>query len=170
MLPRAAVHDFLERHRIPYAAVPHRPAYTAQEEAAAAHIPGRDWAKTVVCVADDRPVLAVVPAPLVVDLDKLCALTGARHLRLANEAEMERWYPECEVGAVPPLGALYGQQTFVDRRLAAEPEIAFSAGTHTDAVRIPYAAYASATHPFIGDFGVARQVAASSVEDGRSLW
>ena len=120
---RPAIRDLLEQVHVPYTALAHQPAFTAQEEAAVAHVSGRDWAKTVVCFADEEPILAELPAPLIVNFEKLRTLVGARRVRLASEEEMTRLYPDCEVGAVPPLGPLYKQRVFVDRRLAQESEI-----------------------------------------------
>ncbi|RPI47543.1 MAG: YbaK/EbsC family protein, partial [Acidobacteria bacterium] len=56
-------------------------------------------------------------APLIINFEKLRTLIGVRHVRLASEEEMTRLYPDCEVGAVPPLGPLYKQRVCVDRRL-----------------------------------------------------
>jgi len=67
----AAIHEFLREAHVPYTVVPHRPAFTAQEEAAAVHVPGRDWAKVVVCVVNGEVIEAVIPAPLIVNLDRL---------------------------------------------------------------------------------------------------
>lgn len=152
MAVQQSVRDFLDHEKVPYETLTHRQAFTASEEAAAAHVPGRDWAKTVVCFADDEPVLAVLPAPCVINFDRLRRLTGAETVRLASEAEMAQLYSDCEVGAVPPLGPLYRHRVFVDSRLAREPEIVFSAGTHTDAIRLPYSAFEAINHPVEGEF------------------
>ena len=165
-----AVRKWLEQVHVPYTALAHRPAFTAQEEAAVMHVSGRGWAKTVVCFADEEAILAVLPAPLTINLGKLRGLVGARRLRLATEQEMARLYPDCEVGATPPLGPLYSQRVFVDRRLAQEPEIVFHAGTHTDAVRIRFTAFVAVANPVIGEFGDAPKSDASTARDGRSLW
>jgi len=114
----ALIHEFLRQAEVRYTMLPHRSAFTAQEEAAAVHVPGRDWAKVVICFADDEPIQAVVPAPVSVNLDRLLLLTGAREIRLAREDEVEWLYPDCETGAMPPLGPLYGQRVFVDEALA----------------------------------------------------
>ena len=167
---RPAIRDLLEQVQVPYTALAHQSAFTAQEEAAVAHISGRDWAKTVVCFADEEPILAVLPAPLIVNFEKLRTLIGVRRVRLASEEEMTRLYPDCEVGAVPPLGPLYKQRVFVDRRLAQESEIVFSAGTHTDAIRMLYGAFATIVHPVVGDFGELPDAAKSTAHDGRGLW
>ena len=137
---------------MPYAVVPHRAAFTAQEEAAVIHVPGRDWAKVVICLADDKPIQAVLPASLVVNLDRLLPLARASSIRMAFEDELRALFPDCELGAMPPFGPLYGQPVFVDAALAAEAEIVFNAGTHMDAIRMRYADFAAAVRPTVGRF------------------
>lgn len=159
-IPRSIEH-FLGDQHVPYSVLHHRPAYTSQEEAAVTHIPGRQWAKTVACFADDQPVLAVVPASSLVDVDRLRTVTGARKLRLATEREFEALYPDCETGAMPPLGPLYGQAVFVDRSLEDAGEIAFHAGSHSDAIKVRYDDYVRVVQPTIGDFVLARRAPSS---------
>src|SRR5262252_8900492 len=137
MIPNA-ISKYLEQHNARYSVLSHTTAYTAQEEAAAAHVPGREWAKTVVCFADGQPILAVLPAPFAVDLHRLRRTAHARSIRLAREHEFATLYQDCEPGAMPPLGPLYGQPVFVDKRLTTDPEVSFSAGSHHDAIRMPY--------------------------------
>jgi len=146
----AVIHDFLRDARVPYTVVPHKPAYTAQEDAAVTHVPGKDWAKVVVCFIDGVPIQAVVPAPLTVNLDRLRELAGGREVRLAQEAELRYLFPQCELGAMPPFGPLYGQAVFVDAALALEPEIVFNAGTHMDAVAMRWSDFAKAVKPVVG--------------------
>lgn len=148
----SSIHEYLLGARVPYTILPHRPAFTAQEEAAATHVPGRNWAKVVICVADGKPIQAVLPAPLVVNLDRLLALAGAVTIRLALEEELQGMFPDCEPGAMPPFGPLYGQRVFVDAALVAQPEIVFNAGTHTEAMRMRYADFAAAVTPVVGGF------------------
>jgi Ala-tRNA(Pro) deacylase len=152
-----SIGNFLRRERVPYTTLHHRPAYTAQEEAAAAHVPGRQWAKTVTCFADDEPIQVVLPADLVVEMERLRELAGARALRLATEKEVARLYPGCEPGAMPPLGPLYGQRVFVDRTFVAEPDMVFNAGTHTDAIRMHYNDFADIAKPVVGTFARRRE-------------
>ena len=146
------VQEFLRQSNVGYSVFPHLPAFSAQEEAAVTHIPGRDWAKPVVFFADGEPIQAVVPADLVVDVDQLLALTGAERIRLATEEELSELYPDCEPGAMPPLGPLYNQSVFVDIALAAEPQIVFNGGTHADAVCMRYDDFAAVAKPVVGSF------------------
>jgi Ala-tRNA(Pro) deacylase len=148
----STIHEFLHEAHVPYTVVPHRPAFTAQEEAAATHVPGRDWAKVVVCYIDGEPVEAVVPAPSIVDLELLLELAGGRTIRLAGEDELRSLFPGCELGAMPPLGPLYGQTVFVDAALAAERRIVFNAGTHRDAIAMRWADFVKMVNPIVGKF------------------
>lgn len=152
MAVTASVQEFLRKANVAYAVFPHALAYTAQEEAAVTHVPGRDWAKAVICFADDEPIQAVVPADLSVNLDRLLLLAGAETIRLAREGELGWLFPDCERGAMPPLGPLYKQRMFVDETLAAENQIVFNAGTHGDAVCMRYEDFAALTHPIVGKF------------------
>ena len=150
----ASVQEFLRCANVSYTVLPHPAAYSAQEEAAVTHVPGRDWAKTIICFADGEPIEAVVPADHVVNLDWLAAVAGARSVRLAREDELDWLFPDCEAGATPPLGALYRLTVFVDQSLAHEARIVFSAGTHTDAVAMKYRDFAAITRPIVGRFGL----------------
>jgi Ala-tRNA(Pro) deacylase len=150
--PRS-VDNFLKQARVPYTTFKHPEAFTAQAEAAVSHVPGRSWVKIVVCFADDEPIQAVVSAPLMVDLERLRVLTGARALRLATEQEFRTLYPDCEPGAMPPFGTLYLQRVFVDQSLVGEAEMVFNAGTHVDAIRMHYWDFAELARPIVGVFG-----------------
>jgi Ala-tRNA(Pro) deacylase len=148
----SSITEFLAGRGTAYTVLTHPTAFTAQEEAAVTHVPGRLWAKSVVCFADEKPVLAVLPAPFAVDFDRLQKLTGAGTLRLATEDEIGPLYPDCERGAMPPLGPLYGQRVFVDKSLASDPEIVFNAGTHVEAIRMRYQDFADLVKPTVGEF------------------
>ena len=151
----STIHEFLREAHVAYTVMPHRPAFTAQEEAAATHVPGRDWAKVVICFIDGEPVEAVVPAPACVNLERLLELAGGNAIRLADEGELRRLFPDCEVGAMPPLGPLYGQTVFVDAVLASDPEIVFNAGTHRDAIAMRWNDFVKMVNPIVGKFAEA---------------
>lgn len=133
----------------------HPTAYTAQEVAAAEHVSGYQLAKVVVVKADGAMSLAVVPAPYRVELSKLAALAGVPELRLAREEEFEGLFPDCEAGAMPPLGNLYGLDVWVDQSLAEQAEIAFTACDHRHTFRLAYADFERLATPRSGDFGMA---------------
>jgi Ala-tRNA(Pro) deacylase len=146
------VQEFLRRANVAYTVFQHPPAFTSQEEAAVTHVPGRNWAKPVICFADGEPVQAVVPADREVDLDRLAALASAQDVRLADESELRWLYPDCELGAMPPFGPLYRQPIYVDESLTMDDEIVFNAGTHSDAICMRYADYAALVRPVTGRF------------------
>lgn len=152
MAGTSSIHEFLRQAHVPYTVVPHRPAFTAQEEAAAMHVPGRNWAKVVICLVDGEPIEAVLPATLNVNPDRLLELAGGREIRLAEEEGLQRLFPGCEAGAMPPFGPLYGQAVFVDVALASEPEIVFNAGTHTEAIAMRWTDFAKSVRPIVGKF------------------
>ena len=101
-------------------------------------------------MADGRPILVVLPASSRVDLAAMRSLAGAREVRLATEQEFSGLYPECETGAMAPLGPLYNQPVYVDDSLAEDPEIVFQAGTHVDAIRIRFVDFVKPVHPVPG--------------------
>ena len=149
----ASLQEFLRQADVAYTVFPHAPAYTAQEEASVTHTVGKRWAKSVVCFIDGEPVQAVVPAHYLVNLDRLAIVANAQSIRLAREDELEWLYPDCEAGAMPPIGPLYKQRIFLDSSLALEPTIAFNAGTHKDAIRMRMDDFIAVARPTMGRFG-----------------
>jgi Ala-tRNA(Pro) deacylase len=129
---------FLDENQIPYSVMIHTKAYTA-------------LAKTVVLRAGEEMILAVLPAPNQVRLDKLAAEVG-KSVRLATEAEFSSLFPDCEPGAMPPFGSLYNLPVYVDESLAADEAIVFDAGTHRDAIRMRYDDFVRLAKPRICSF------------------
>lgn len=137
-MPTTKLRNLLKENRVAHEVIRHPVAFTATSVAGAAHIPGREMAKTVVVDLDGQHVLAVVPATRQVDLERLRQATGALTVELADEQEFMADFPECEPGAMPPFGHLFGMKTFVEPHLAEDRDIAFNAGTHTEVVRMAY--------------------------------
>ena len=146
-MPANKLREFLDKHHVKYVNISHSPAYTAQEIAASAHIPGKDLAKTVIVRLDDRLAMVVVQASRQVDFDRLKAETGANTAELAAEADFEDKFPDCEAGAMPPFGNLYGMDVYVANDLAEDEEIAFNAGSHTRLFKLPYEDYNRLVEP-----------------------
>lgn len=141
------LHHFLDERHVHYDTLHHPRAVTAAQTAEAAHIARRDFAKTVMLKVDGTLAMMVMPAAYRVDLLRLSRALGGRAVELAEEAEFRDAFPDCELGAMPPFGHLYGVQVFVDSRLSELPEIAFNAGSHTDVVRMPYAEFERLAEP-----------------------
>jgi Ala-tRNA(Pro) deacylase len=146
-----SVREYLDRRHAKYVTISHQPAYTAQEVAAATHIPGRMMAKTVMVKLDGEMAMVVLPADRHVDLEYLKKITRAHTVRLASEEEFEGMFPGCEVGAMPPLGELYGLEVYAARELTEDDEIAFNAGSFTEVVKLPYAEFRRLARPRVCD-------------------
>src|SRR5215470_6743293 len=142
---------FLDENQIPYSVMTHSTAYTAQGAAATMQISGKELAKTVVLRAGEEMILAVLPAPNHVRLDKLAAEVG-KSVWLASEQEFSSLFSDCELGAMPPLGSLYNLTVYVDESLAVDEAIVFNAGTHRDAIRIRYDDFVLLTKPRVCSF------------------
>ncbi len=146
-MPVRKLKEFLDSSGIKYVTISHSRAFTAQEIAATAHIPGRELAKTVIVKLDGRMAMAVLPASYKVDFDLLREVTGVDDVELATEREFKDAFPECDVGAMPPFGNLYDMKVYVAETLAEDEEIAFSAGSHTELIRLAYADFEKAVSP-----------------------
>ncbi|MBI4539082.1 MAG: YbaK/EbsC family protein [Gemmatimonadetes bacterium] len=155
-MPVQKLKDFLDSHRIKYVAIRHSTAYTSQEIAASAHIPGKELAKTVMVKVDGRMAMAVLPASLRVDFDRLKQAAGAGRVELATEAEFKGMFPDCEPGAMPPFGNLYGMEVFADETLAEDEEIAFNAGSHTELIRLSYGDFERLAGPRVAKIAIQR--------------
>ncbi|HXX99400.1 MAG TPA: YbaK/EbsC family protein [Candidatus Limnocylindrales bacterium] len=150
----ARLKSFLDSNQIPYESLSHSTTYTAQGTATLMQISGKEVAKTVVLRAGpkwDETILAVLPGSKHVKLDKLAAAVG-KPVRLASELEFSSTFPDCELGAMPPFGALYNLPVFVDESLAKDKEVVFNAGTHHDAVRMRYEDFVRLANPKICSF------------------
>lgn len=143
---------FLDENGARYVTISHSSAYTAQEIAAATHIPGRSMAKSVMAKLDGQMTMLVLPAAYKVDLDLLKKAVGASKVELAKEGEFQTLFPDCETGAMPPFGNLYGLPVIVAESLKDAKEIAFNAGTHTEVVKLDFADFDRLVKPTVLKF------------------
>jgi Ala-tRNA(Pro) deacylase len=146
-MPVRKLKEFLDTQQTKYVVISHSPAYTAMEVAQSAHIPGKDLAKVVMVMLDGRMCMAVMPAIRKLDLERLRQAAEVSEARLATEDEFRKLFPECETGAMPPFGNLYGMEVYVAAQLAEDEEIAFNAGSHTEVIKLRYADYAKLVGP-----------------------
>ena len=151
-MPVRQLKEFLDNQNIKYVTIGHSSAYTAQEIAASAHIPGKELAKTVMVKIDSKMAMAVLPASYMVDLDLLKQAAVASKVELAAEQEFKDKFPGCEVGAMPPFGNLYGMEVFAEQDLAEDKEIAFNAGSHTELIRLAYRDFERLVKPKVAKF------------------
>jgi Ala-tRNA(Pro) deacylase len=147
------VQDYLDQHGVHYRLSRHDTTYTAQDLAAAEHIPGRRVIKPVVIKADGQFVICALPASHRIDLDTLRDQLQCNDLQLADEGEISQIFPECELGAEPPIGPMFGLPTVMDESLFAGERVTFQAGTHQDAVTMSLADYRKVAQPEVAYFG-----------------
>lgn len=146
-MPLKTLREFLDSRQVRYVVISHSPTYTAQETAQAAHIHGREFAKTTIVKLDGKMAMVVMPAVEKVDLKLLAAATDADHAELAGEQDFQGRFPGCEVGAMPPFGNLYDMDVYVDEGLTVNEKIAFNAGSHTELVQMAYKDFAGLVKP-----------------------
>lgn len=158
-MPAKRLKELLDSHKVKYVTMTHSTAYTAQEIASLAHIRGGDFAKTVIVRIDGAIVMAVLPASYHVDLPLLKAAAKGKKIELASETDFRDEFPECETGAMPPFGQLYGMPVFVDESLTRDKEIAFNAGTHHELIRLSYEDFARLVQPKVAKFSTALDAA-----------
>jgi Ala-tRNA(Pro) deacylase len=148
-MPVQRLKEFLDKNDVRYVLISHSRAFTAAATAAITHIPGKEIAKTVVVTIDGELAMAVVPGSRHLDLQALEDELGAHEARLVSEEEFKNVFPDCEVGAMPPFGSLYGLSVYLDCKLTDDPEIAFNAGSHRELMRMQFADYECLEHPRI---------------------
>jgi Ala-tRNA(Pro) deacylase len=148
-MPIRRLRDYLDSHQVRYFVISHSPAYTAQEIAASAHVTGKTFAKTVMVSVDGKMAMVVLPASKQLDFELLRALCGTRYVTLAGEQEFSGLFPECEIGAMPPFGNLYGMEVYADDELGEAEEITFNAGAHTELLRMSWPDYQRLVNPLL---------------------
>ena len=148
------IKDFLDTNHIHYNTIVHPTSYTAQGTAAYAHVSGNEMAKTVMVKVDTQLAMAVLPAAMQLDLAAFKQLTRAKSVCLAAEPEFEMKFPDCDLGAMPPFGNLYGIPVYVEEQLTEDRDIAFNAGTHNELVRMRYDDFERVVNPIVGRFAL----------------
>jgi Ala-tRNA(Pro) deacylase len=148
-MPIRRLRDFLDSHHIRYFVISHSPAYTAQEIAASAHVSGKELAKTVMVSVGGKMAMVVLPASRQLDFELLRALCGTGEVALAEEKEFGGLFPECEIGAMPPFGNLYGMEVYADDELDDGHDITFNAGAHTELLKMSWSDYRRLVNPLI---------------------
>jgi len=151
-MPIQKLRQFLDENHVKYIVITHSKAYTSQGIAASAHISGNELAKTVMLKKDGELCMAVLPASKQVDLTEFAKLTGSKDVSLASEREFRDRFPDCEVGAMPPFGNLYGVPVFMDNSLTFDSEIAFNAGSHLELIKLAFRDFERLVKPTAFEF------------------
>jgi Ala-tRNA(Pro) deacylase len=151
-MPVKTLKEFLDKEKIKYVSISHSTAYTAQEVAASTHITGKELAKTVIVKLDGDLAMAVLPANRKIVLQDLREVTGSDQVKFASEEEFKAKFAECETGAMPPFGNLYGMEVYAAASLANNEEIAFNAGSHTEVIKLAYRDFQRLVKPKVLSF------------------
>ena len=151
-MPAKKLKEFLDSKNIEYVSIYHAAASTSQRIAATSHIPGKELAKAVVIKVDGKMAMAVLPASHSINFELFKKAVNVGKVELAGELAFVNLFPDCEVGAMPPFGNLYGMDVFVAKILSEDEEISFNAGTHTELIRMAYADFIKIVNPIVGDF------------------
>jgi len=154
-MPSKKLFSFLDEKKVRYVTIKHSQAFTAQEIAATAHVPGNVFTKTVMIKVDGKMCMAVLPGAYKINFEQLKKALGKDNVRLAYEQEFMNKFPDCEVGAMPPFGNLYGLDVFVAESLTKDEEIAFNACSHTEIVKMKYKDFVTLVNPKILKFSKA---------------
>ena len=151
---RDRLENYLRENQVPFEEQHHPRAVSAQEVAASEHVPGRMLAKTVMVLADGEIAMLALPTPYQVDLEKAAAALGVDETRLAQEEEFADTFSDCEIGAMPPFGNLYGVPVYVERTLAEDETIVFRSGTHTETMSVRYSDFERLVEPTVAQFAL----------------
>jgi Ala-tRNA(Pro) deacylase len=146
------VQEFLESHGVQFEVAPHREAYTGQGVAAACHVSGKALAKVVIIKRGTGLVMTVLPAPCKVGMERLEQVFGMPGVSIAPEREFAGLFPDCDTGAMPPFGNLYGLEVYMDEELTRQPRIAFQAGNHQELVSMSSADFTRLVQPKVAEF------------------
>jgi Ala-tRNA(Pro) deacylase len=146
--------DYLEQNQVSYEVGYHPRVYTAQEIAAAQHVPGKEMAKVVIVKANGKSAMLVLPASYRVDMKKLKGVLHSKKVSMGKEKEFQELFPDSEIGAMPPFGHPYNLEVWVDQVLTENEFIVFQAGSHVETLRIRYTDYSRLVNPKVADFSV----------------
>lgn len=148
-MPVKALKELLDNNHIKYSCINHSPGFTSQEIAAAAHVSGKQLAKTVIVTIGDQLAMVVLPANESVNFAALKEAAGGVNVDLARESDFKGKFPECEVGAMPPFGNLYGMPVFVSNHLGEYEQILFNSGSHSELMKLAYIDFLKLVNPKI---------------------
>jgi Ala-tRNA(Pro) deacylase len=151
-MPVKKLKEYLDSQGVKYSTVNHALAYTSQQVASLTHIRGKELAKTVMVKIDGKMAMVVLPASFKVDLELVRKVAGASSVFMASELEFQDLFPECDAGAMPPFGNLYGIDVYVEEKLSEDSEIAFNACSHEELIKLAYSDFARLVKPRIGRF------------------
>ena len=153
MIPEP-IQDYLHQNHVPFLRHWHPRAVTAQELATALHVTGYRVVKSVIVRADSRLWICLIPAWATLDLHRVQELLEARSVRLSPEEEFDGLFPECELGAEPPFGTLYGIPVLFDESLGLAEELLLRAGSHEESLELKLEDFLALESPLVAPLTV----------------
>ncbi|MFO8142914.1 MAG: YbaK/EbsC family protein [Marinobacter sp.] len=155
-MPVQQLQQFLEETGVEYMCLSHPPAFTAQQLAHHVKIAGDRVVKTVIIELDGKMVMLVMPATWRIHWHRLSQVLDTDFVDLADEQAFQDRFPDCEVGAMPPFGRLFGMSVYCAEVLTTQPELAFAAGTHTESIHMKTSDFLQLVQPMVIDQGFTR--------------
>jgi len=143
---------YLNSNNAEFQVLEHDPAFSAHDVAAVAHVPESEMAKAVLIRIEDHYWMAVLRADQRINQQMIRRVFGAKNVQLAHEEDLGLLFPDCQIGAMPPFGNLYGLPVLVEECLAEDEEIVFNACTHTKAIRMKFKDFRRLAKPVITGF------------------
>ena len=154
--------QYLDKQEVPYERRRHPRDETAEQAARDCQACPSQFAKAIAINADGSQLLAVLPADHHIDLSKLQKHLGASQIELLPEQDLVKFFPDCELGAIPALGNLYGMSVYITPVLTEQQMIVFHAGSHQEVIEMPYTSYERLVKPIVADFSSPTKCASSS--------
>lgn len=137
----------LKQNHIPYDIVVHSQTFSSMKTAQATHTKGKEFAKPIMVNVDGKMMMAVLPANYSLDLKRIKESMGAKTVELATEAEFSPIFSDSVIGAMPPMGNLYGMEVIMDKDMIDDDEICFNACNHQEIIRMKFSDYRRMVHP-----------------------
>jgi len=155
------VTELLDENNVRYQQLTHSDVFTSQAVAQREHFSGHRVAKVVVVIADGRPVQLVLPASRKVSLQRVHDILGAQEVRLASEGEIQSYFTDCEVGALPPFPHWKDVGFCMDASMKVDGDILFQSGTHHDSIQMAFNDWYNLVHPRVESFAFGEVVASN---------
>jgi Ala-tRNA(Pro) deacylase len=155
---------YLTANNVEFRLLRHVPAFSAHAVAQVTHVPDTALAKTLLVKAGQVYWMAVLQGDQRLSERLLKRALEVHHVHLAHEEDLDLLFPDCEIGAMPPFGNLYGFPVIIDKSLADDDEIVFNACTHSDSIRMKFTEYDRLVHPIIAEIAQPESMAGEEHE------
>lgn len=146
--------DFLKKNKMYYQVLVHPKSFTSSETAEAGHVSGKNFLKAVMVKVDGKDAMVVLPSNRTIDFLKLTTALRTRSVYIEAEKEFKDLFPDCEVGAMPPVGRLYGLSCYIDESIRGKDKVYLNAGNHEECIEISADDFLRAVKGILGDFSV----------------